>query len=343
MRRAVALVGLLLAAGAALAQQPRVELARSAALDCLSPAPEQRGEPAYPLDAYKAREPGRVHVRLTFQAADLGPDMAVLAREGDSSFVDAVRSHVKTLRVPCLATGAAPAVLDIDFAFQPDSRRVHWFAPVDGDRAERLRLLTCLKMPAPPDYPSAALRAGAQAAVLAKLRFDGPDKPPQVQVFTQPNPGARWAQRQIQAQFAEAVEASARGIRMPCHSGAPIDTVQTYFFRIDGVARHGFKPGLVLTTLLPAVRGIQQQRLAFDTSVAMGCPFDVDLAYRRPSLPNAVAEVGSSYATRRPLLEWLAQVEFDLPATMLDAIYGDTARITVPCLKIDLNPTGVTS
>jgi len=187
-----------------------------------------------------------------------------------------------------------------------------------------------------------AEREEVSATVLAKLRFEAPDQPPHVQVYTQPIAGARLEQRRMLERFATAAEASARDIRLPCHSGAALDTVVTYLFRMEDSAPNGFKPGLVLTALLPFVQGISQQRLAFDTS-SMDCPFDVALVYRRPSMPNAVAEVGSTNAARRPMLEWLEQVEFDLPAATLSAIYGDTARFTVPCLKIDLNPTGASS
>jgi hypothetical protein len=342
MHRALVLGGLLLAAGGAVAQQPRVELAPSEAQDCLRPPATQRGAPDYPFDAYKRGEAGRVQLRLTFTAAGQGPLVTVLAQEGDGSFVDAVRAHVQPLRVPCLAAGGAPAVLDIDDVFRPDDRSVHWFKPVDGDLAERGRQLACLHMPEPPVYPHAALRAEVQAAVLAQLRFGAPDQPPTLQVHVRADPGATLAQRRALAQMVQSVELSARRMRLPCHSGAPLDMVTTYFFRLEHAPQHGFKPGLTLPALLPAVRGISQQRLAVDTS-RMGCPFDVALAYRRPPLANAVAELGGTDPARRPLLEWLAQDEFELPAVMLDAIYGDTATITVPCFKIDLNPTGVTS
>jgi hypothetical protein len=342
MRRALVLAGLLLAAGSAMAQQPRVELAPSEALRCLSPPAAQRGAPDYPFEAYKRGDAGRVHARLTFTAAAQGPALLVLAQEGDSSFVDAVRAHVQSLRVPCLAAGAPPAVLDIDYVFRKDDRSVHWHQPVDADVAERTRQLACLRLPEPPSYPDAALRAAMQATVLVQMRFDAADQPPTMQVHPRADPGALADKRRMLERFAQSVEKSARDIRVPCHSGAPLDLVMTYNFRIEGAGLQGFKPGLTLPSLLPAVRGISKQRLAFDTG-RMGCPFDVAMAYRRPHLPNAVAELGSADPARRTLLDWLAQVEFDLPAAMLDAIYGDTATITVPCLKIDLNPTGVTS
>lgn len=343
MRQAVVLAGLLLAAGGAMAQQPRVDLAPSEALGCLSPPAAQRGAPDYPFEAYKRLERGRVHARLRFAAAGDAPVLTVLAQEGDSSFVDAVRAHVQSLRVPCLPAGSAPAVLDIDYVFRPDDRSVHWFQPVDGDLAERQRQRACLRLPeAPPLYPDAALRAEMQANVLVQMRFAAAGQPPVLHVHPRIDPAATFDKGRLLERFAQAVERSARHARLPCHSGAPLDLVVTYNFRIQGVGLQGFKPGLTLPALLPVVRGIDRQRLAIDTR-GMNCPFDLALAYRRPQLANAVAEIGDADPARRPLLEWLAQVEFDLPPAMLDAVYGDTATITVPCLNIDLNPTGVTS
>jgi hypothetical protein len=34
----------------------------------------------------------------------------------------------------------------------------------------------------------------------------------------------------------------------------------------------------------------------------------------------------------------MAATEFDLGAKSLDSIFGDTAKVTVPCLRIDLKP-----
>jgi hypothetical protein len=184
MRRAVVLAGLLLATVGAVARQPRVELAPSEALGCLSPAAAQRG--------------------------------------------DAMRVQVQSLRVPCLAAGAPPAVVGIDDVVRKDDRSVHWLQPTDGDQAERAGQPACLRPPEPPAYPGPAMRAEMQAD-------------------------------------------------------------------------------------------------------------------RRPHLPNAGAEIGSADAACRPLRDWLAQVAFDLPAAMPDAVDGETAPITVPRLKIDLYPTGVTS
>lgn len=337
MRLAVVLAGLLMAAGGAVAQQAQVELAPSEALGCLNPPAAQRGEPEYPLEAFRARRGGRVHVQLTFPDARSGPSVRLLSSDGDPEFVDAVRAHVQILRVPCLPAGAPPAVLAIDYFFRPDDRRVHWFEPVDGDLPERQKQLACLKLGVPPLYPEAAQDIGLQARVLVQLRFVAPDAPPQVKVLMRDIDRVPMEHRQPLRRLAQTVERSAREARLPCLQGAPLDTLVTYIFKLDGVVQQGLKPGLTLPALLPAVKGLRQQRLAFDTT-GMACPFDVKLHYRRPHLPNGVAEVGGTDPARRPLLDWLAQADFDLPPALLDGIYGDTALITVPCFKLDSNP-----
>lgn len=60
--------------------------------------------------------------------------------------------------------------------------------------------------------------------------------------------------------------------------------------------------------------------------------------YTQPLRRNEVRQIGSFNAARRPLLEWLAGIELDMPSTTLDSVYGDTAYFSIPCIKLDLNP-----
>ena len=341
MRRAWALAAGLMAAGAAMAQQTVLE--PSAAVQCLSPPAAERGAPAYPFAAYKQGLHGRVMVRLRFTGPGLVPAVTVLAHEGDDGFIDAVKLHVRTLRVPCL--GDQPAELDIDYVFRPtDDQPVAPAVPVDPRHAARQRQMACLTRvdgASYPDYPRQALEQGAQGRVLMELRFDAPDKPPAVRLL--PRVGGDAAEQRSHATrvFLDPLRSWAEGYRLPCLDGDPLTIAQVYTYRIEG-SDFGFKPGLGLRELLPLVRGVRQQRLQFDTQ-AMGCPFNLSLLYRQPNLPNQIQETGAPVAARAPLLDWLRGIQLDLPHRALDAVYGDTLVFTVPCLKIDLNPTGVTS
>ena len=124
--------------------------------------------------------------------------------------------------------------------------------------------------------------------------------------------------------------------RLPWPSG-PTTSSWTYIFVMEGDA-YGFRPGLSLMAFLGSVRDIRQQRVEFDLST-MACPFEVELQYRQPYLPNLVGEVGQYNPSRQPFLSWLAAADLDLPGRALDSVYGDKLRLLVPCLNINLKPS----
>ena len=305
-----------------------VTLEPSAAVRCLTPVPAQRGEPEYPFGAFKRGDKGRVKVELEFTSTDKRPAVKVLESEGDDNFIDAVKAHVREFRVPCMSAAEVPVRLVQEFVFQPDASRVSWTPLSDSADGGRRELLKCVRhvsgSKAPP-YPFDARRRGVQGNVLTRLRFDSADSAPQAQVFARP----------VAQALADVVEEWAKGYRMPCHAGAPVEGVWSYQFRFEGDA-FGFKP-LTLLQLMKHVRGIDRQTLQLDTST-MACPFDLRLSYRQPSMPNAVGEVAVGNPSRRALLEWLSHIELDLPRQALDSVFGDTAFLFVPCMKIDLKP-----
>lgn len=326
MRVAAGLLALALAP-ASWAQE--VILAPSAAMGCLTPAADQRGAPTYPFDALKFDKKGRVKVELSFTTPTTRPAVQVLEQEGDDSFVDAVKDHVRAFRVPCHDGGDLPARLSFDYVFRPDDRRVHWARPVDADDDARRALVRCVKHQrgrSAPTYPMEARRQGLQGRVLAVLRFEAPDQPPVAQVFARPSAGL----------LREEIERWVAGYRMPCHAGAPVSTEWSFVFRIEGERAFGFVNSGLLN-FLRHVRDIDKKTVAFDFN-QMACPFDVSLRYRQPYLPSSVGEVGSTDPTRRPFLDWLATLELDLAQGAQDAVFGDVLAFDVPCLKIDLKP-----
>lgn len=337
MRRALVLAGLLLAAGGAMAQPAVLE--PSPALQCLWPPPAQRGEPTYPFEAFKQGLGGQVKVRLRFAGPDRPPGVKVLSHQGDDSFVDAVRAHVATLRVPCHDGRQAAAELDFDFVFRAgDATPVAPAVPVDPAEAERQRQKACLTRTdgvAYPQYPKPALREGVEGRVLVQMRFDAPDQPPAVRVLPRVGGDGANPQRHTTRHFVEPLRDWAAGFRLPCLQGEPLTITTSYVFRSEKV--FGFKPGLTLRQLLPMVRGIRQQRLQFDFT-RMACPFDVSINYRQPNLPNAVRDPIGNSAPHAAFADWLRQMQFDLPEPTLEMIYGDDLQFTVPCFKLDLNP-----
>lgn len=328
---ALRLGALLLASGGAFGQQQVIEA--SDALNCVTPAPDRRGVPEYPFEQLKKEIGATLTAEATFRAPDRAPDVEVLessARGDDHTrFAQAVREHLKNLRVPCLQPGGASVRLRQTFVFAPDRREVHWFGLTDTADAERRAMLRCVTHQSGrkvPEYPRPASRWEIQGRVLAKLRYVAADKPPEATVYA----------RSKHAELGKAIEEWVTGLRMPCFGSEPVNTSVTYVFLLDGEPSFGFKP-LLLQEVVRSARNLKTLRLEMDTTT-MGCPFDLKFALRQPLLPNAVGELGAANVLRRPLLEWLAAVDLDLPSTSLDAVFGDTTTITVPCLKLDIKP-----
>jgi hypothetical protein len=324
-------LALLLAAGSgavpAFAQQ--VDVPVSEAARCLTVREGAAEAPDYPFDAYKSGERGAVQVLLEFDAADAPPKLTVQENVGGPEFVGAVRKHARDLRVPCLKPGDGPARLIRDYVFRPDDRQVHWHRSVDADAGARFDAWGCVKHQRgedKPDYSREARLNEVQGRVVAEIRFEGPDSAPVVKIHARPS--ARL--------LAQAVESWLSQTRMPCYPGRPVTVNVTYVFMFHGESAFGFR-NLPFTALVGSTVGIDRQRLQFDTT-RMACPFEVDFNYRRPQLRNRIGEVGDRHPERRPLLEWMETIELQVRGRSLDSIYGDTTRITVPCIRIDLKP-----
>ena len=309
------------------AQTPLIE--PSVALSCLAPAKEQRGVPEYPFDAWKRGEAGRVQVELAFGGPDSKPEVKVLSHEGDDSFVEAVKAHVRQLRVPCLDERSDHARLVFDFVFKPDERKPVAADPTDPDREASSKKAACIRHvdgKEAPVYPTAAKSEDIQGRVFLEMRFTGPDTPPEATVYSATGRGP----------LHRAVANWADGARMPCFDGpAPVTVSVIYVYVFSGAGAYGFKP-LALPKFLGAVRDIRRQRLEFDFT-RMGCPFDVRLTYLQPWRKNAVAQLVNNNPARHPFIEWLKGVQLDLPAPSLEAVYADSLTLTIPCTKLNLN------
>lgn len=325
LRRVAALLLASLAA-AVCAQEP--ELQPSEAQRCLTHSAGKDAQPEYPFAEFNNNVGGRVQVELTFSRPDRAPKVTILLQHASQRLVDAVLEHLRGLRVPCLDPNSSGVRFTQDYVFATDRRQVHWNDPIDQDMRRRAALLGCVthasgSMRAP--YPVWAERRGLQGRVLARARFVNATDAPEVEVFARPYADG----------LADAIKDWMKGARLPCHAGEPLTAVWTFVFVIEG-ERYGFKE-LSLRSFLAAAKDIRSQSLAFDTT-AMGCPFDVQVQYRQPAMNNAVGEVGPPNPARRPLLDWMAATEFDIQRKVLDSIFGDSVKITVPCLKIDLKP-----
>jgi hypothetical protein len=329
MPKSLLLLVALLASTALPAWAQLTTLATSEAVACLRPATAERGQPEYPPMKLKAGTSGRVVATVTFKGTDWSPTPTIVIdkQEGGSEFADAVQTHLRKLRVPCLPHDGK-AVLRFDFVFNPQSERVYWHEPVDLADEARNALLKCaisIAGEAKPSYPESALREQRQGRIWAQVRFDSADQAPKVKTHHRPSatPLAAAAERWLQSR------------RLPCFAGEPINAEIMFSYVIEGSV-FGFKP-LTLVQYLGYVKDIQKQTIAFDTH-SMGCPFDLRLIYLQPDLPNRIGELGERNPARQPLLQWLASTTVAARGNTLDSVYADTADITVPCVKIDLKP-----
>jgi hypothetical protein len=298
---------------------------------CLTPAPAERGLPQYP-ELHLLRNAGHlVRVTLSFTEPDQPPQVTLdNPQVGDKALFDeAVRAHVKGWRVPCLRPGDPPARLVLEFSFSPDNRAVFSGQPKDPDRQRRAELLSCQvhqDKGSTPKYPLLARQHGVHGSVLAQLRFTAPDQPPEFKLLHRPR--ARL--------LALAVQDWLQGLRLPCLRDEPLDAEVDFQFQFDGEAA-GFKRDLGFVELLGLLKGLDRQRVVFDTST-MACPFDVQLTYWQPLAPNGVDSVGSWHPARAELLHWLRGFEIEAPSQTLDMLFGKSATFTVPCVKIDHHP-----
>jgi hypothetical protein len=309
----------------------------SAAQRCLTRGELLLGTPTYPQAALEAKASGRVSLELEFTAPDVGPELLRLnvdrvdRREHADQFERSVREFIKAYRVPCLSTGEK-SKLTQEFVFLPHDRRgVTMMASSDQSFGRGERLRGCLRHQDPkaqPLYPSSDLRAERQGTVVVRLEFTAADAAPTVTVLD--NGGG--------ARFADVSREHALGYRMPCHDGAGSASLLTlYTFKIEGSSRVTLKD-VSLPTLVAAFRGIRNANVYFDFD-AMGCPFEVLFRPMQPHAPNDVGVVGEVNEERRFFLDWLSRQQLDLPAKQVNALLGQEARVSVPCMLLNLSAT----
>jgi hypothetical protein len=321
------LVGALAASGQAAAREPVDGL--HPATGCVAPMEGAAKLPVYPELALRRGDAERVIVDLVFAKPDARPTIRlVMPASSTPIFQEAVIAHARDLRAPCLNPDDGPLRLRREFVFLPDGRQVSWFRndPVDAAQQALRQCVAHSSGDMRPDFPQSARRDNVSGRVFLEARFDDPDRPPHVTVHARP--GKRDLERTVLAW--------AHGLRMPCHPGTgPVHFNVTFAFVFEGES-YGFR-GLDLIQLMRATKGIRTQTLQFDTH-SMQCPFEAQFHYLQPARPNRVGELGASVDARKPLLTWLEGVELDAPARVLDALFGDSVRMLVPCVNIDLKP-----
>jgi hypothetical protein len=306
--------------------------APSAAQRCLTRGTVLLGTPVYPQEAFERKIDGRVVVDMEFTAADVPPRLVKIDAGRDHharDFEDSVRAFIKAYRVPCLVVGES-TTLRQEFVFVAQDRRgVAFMAMADEQEMRNQRLNACVRR-APdaslPAYPANDLRLERQGTVVAKLRFLDATGAPQVSILD--DGGSAGFGRNV-------TDFALRAMRMPCHDGVgPVDTTMLFIFRVEGGARVVLKD-MPFLTLLAGVKDIRQAQLYFDFNT-MGCPFDVHFVPMQPHARNTVGEIGEPHPERRFFLDWLSRQQLALGSRELNAVLGQSARVSVPCTVVHL-------
>jgi hypothetical protein len=304
-----------------------VSLPLSRAIECLTPPASERGVPAYPAPELERRDGGTVRVELAFAGPEAAPRVRVLPPETFSGLVDSVRSHVRQLRVPCMAAGGEPVRLLQEYVFRPDDGRpVFASQPVDEADAERERQLACLMRVSPgtqPEYPRPmGRRDELQGSFLVQLRFDSPTAAPEVVFLAGPRaPHLR-----------ASVQAFVAGYRLPCLQGEPKSLNQAYVFKIERDTRR-YLNDMQLMDFLRMARELPPARFDFDT---MGCPFDLRISHYQPFAVHDVRQVGESRTERSDFLRWIARIQLRLTDNQAQDLLATDFNLSVPCGRLDL-------
>jgi len=304
-----------------------VAAAPSPAQQCLTRAPGHDKDPLYPPDLLARKDGARFKVSLTFRGPDSAPWFNVLDETAiDSGFVRAVRDYVAGYRVPCMAEGDPPVVLQQQYVFEPnEGRKVVASAPVDErERVER-ELTKCVRHEAGevPTYPTGARMLGSQGNIYVELAFDGPASPPVVNVLASSD-----------ARLQAAALRHAQGLRMPCHPGDRRHAADVlYKFSLIGDKRTLLKDANV-ASLVRAAASFPRP-VYFDWN-AMGCPFELRLTYHQPHRPNTVEQLETDRPERKAFMDWLGALRLKLDDKTNTAVLGDTMTVSVPCGQLDL-------
>lgn len=301
--------------------------------NCLTHVAGPTATPDYPETALSRGKRGKIRVELTFTAPDRAPDLKLI-EPGDKDLISSVRRFAAGLRLPCLSASMSPLALVREYNFDDGYRRPLVTLPEEERERRRLALRHCVVhkhgLQQPP-YPRAALRVELLGRVVFRRTYENASDPPKVEVFHRP----------YAAVLGQAVQDWAAETVMPCHDGqGPLMVLETAVYSF-GNDEFGFRAP-TFRQFLGAAKGIEQQAVSLDTH-EMDCPFEVFVSYRQPFLPNGVSEIGAQIPARRKLLDWMRNTELDVPERTADAIFADTARITIPCVKIDLKPKEKTS
>lgn len=315
--------------------QPSPAQAQAASLvptdqDLMSCLVHRSRPPAFPHSNENFLAAGSLMVRLQFDRADRAP-VPVFVREHATALMRAeVEAYLEAHRLPCLPEGRVLTAWQ-SFRFHQD-RTVDVMPPaLKAPTASKGECLVSARYDRQ-RYPAIDWRGEDDLVdVIVALRFAGePNAPPEVRVLYS-NAGKTNADSLALTMAAD--------YRLPCRSADDpvVEGEQTFRFMPDN-----FQP-LVMRRLRFGLMELLEMSVAPEALVAdfdldsMGCPFSLDLNLRRPTLANALSQVGAKDVRRGPLLEWLSSWTPQLSSARAQRhLFGTTLRVEVPCGHLKL-------
>ena len=292
---------------------------------CLTTVRAGQFEPPYPAWIAPGSE-ADVRVKLGFETPDGPPTVTLLFNTGNAAFAKTVLDFALNYRMPCLAAGQS-FTSERTFSFTDGARRPKLLqARMPGQGIEALPddcTVGIRKAPLPDyqEYPSPVLKT------LARMVFNGPDKPPIAEMLFDTGP-SKWT---------VAIRSLIETYRLPClkPGGSELIIEQVFGYDTSPVTPRDKRRGVTINQLVGLLKNPKQgsRRFDFDT---MACPFKLTFELYRPYTSNRVSEMGEANANRKDFVEWLRGVAFDISEFNLRGVMGEPSTLLVPCGVLDL-------
>lgn len=326
------LLGLLafLSAGVCAAQDeaPQVVVTEKSYIACMTPPVQDRGVPRYPEKALFGKYSGTVEVVLTFTSKDSSPKVRVLNRGNWNTaivdeFILSVERFAAQYRLPCI--GDEPVEIRQSFRFEPDGQKVAASAATQGPSEFSRAGCRFAYEGLEPSYPWGSQRPYGN--VYTRLKFNQRDEAPTVTIVYG---GGHYL-------LAEATKSATQRMRLRCESALEKPVETTYLTRYTPPS--GFNVGLKDMDFISFLKSVKRESLGkpvFDFNT-LSCPFSVRVQLLQPHARNVVAELEHSEPSRSAFLQWMEALVFNYPADYERYLVGETMKVTVPCMALDLS------
>lgn len=174
--------------------------------------------------------------------------------------------------------------------------------------------------------PYAAGERTPAGNVVLRLKFVQSDAPPAVEVVYA-------AKHYLLAKTGESI---AKEYRMHCEKplAFPVYATQTIRLRTEGAQGMSLKD-MEFVSFLQSLDRASLGKVKFDLN-AMACPFDVKVRLIEPFAENAVSESEARNPNRQEFLAWMRKLVFKYPAETERFLVGESTKVTVPCMVLDL-------